>query len=70
MVYQVRATVFFKELSDAEDLTKYIASKFDDAVVVHPDEYNQEGCSVELLKCYHDETPTKPCVSCGIIQCP
>lgn len=70
MIYQVTATIFFTKLSDAEDLAKYIASKFDDAVVVHPDEPNQEGCSVELIKCFHDETPTKPCVSCGTIACP
>lgn len=70
MIYEVRATVFFDHLSDAEDLAKYIASKFDDAVVVHPDEPNQQGCSVELIKCYHDQTPTEPCVSCGEIHCP
>lgn len=70
MIYEVRANVYFTALSDAEDLTKYIASKFDDAVVVHPDEPNQEGSRVELIKCYHDQTPTLPCVSCGSIHCP
>lgn len=70
MIYEVRATVFFEKMSDAEDLVKHIASKMDDAVVVHPDEPNQQGCSVELIKCYHDETPTRPCVACGEIKCP
>lgn len=70
MIYEVRCNVFFKELTDAEGLCSYIATKMVDAVVVHPDEPNQQGCSVELIKCYHDETPTKPCVSCGSIHCP
>lgn len=70
MIYEVRANVFFTQITDAEDLVKHIAAKLDDAVVVHPDEPNQQGCSVELIKCYHDETPTKPCVFCGDLHCP
>lgn len=70
MIYEVRARVFFTQMSDAEDLVSHIASKMVDAVVIHPDEPNQEGCSVELIKCYHDQTPTEPCVSCGEIHCP
>lgn len=70
MIYQVRANIFFEHLSDAEDLVSKCAKAMYDAVVVHPDQPNQEGCAVELIKCYHDETPTKPCVSCGSIHCP
>lgn len=70
MIYQVRSDMYFTELSDAEDLVSYLASKMDDAVVVHPDEINQQGCSVELIKCYHDETPTSPCEQIGITTSP
>lgn len=70
MIYQVRASIFFKEMADAEDLVSKCSLAMVDAVVLHPDETNQQGCSVELIKCYHDETPTKPCVTCGIISCP
>lgn len=70
MIYEVRANVFFENISDAEDLVKHIASKLDDAVVVHPDEDNQQGCSIELIKCYHDETPTSPCEVVGITTSP
>lgn len=70
MIYEVRANIFFKDKADADDLVSKCTAAMDDAVVVHPDEPNQEGCSVELIMCYHDETPTQPCVSCGIIHCP
>lgn len=70
MIYEVRANLFFRTCSDAEDMTAYIASKMDDMVVVHPDEPNQQGCSVELIKCFHDETPTRPCECIGEIHCP
>lgn len=70
MIYQVRANIYFKKLSDAEDLVSKCSLAMVDAVVVHPDEPNMQGCSVELIKCYHDETPTAPCVSCGSIHCP
>lgn len=70
MIYEVRATIYFENLSDAEDLVSHIARTMDDAVVVHPDEPNQEGSSVELIKCFHDETPTKPCILHHTIYCP
>lgn len=70
MIYEVRARLFFTDADKAEDFVATCADAMGDAVVVHPDEENQQGCSVELIKCYHDETPTKPCVSCGEIHCP
>jgi len=70
MIYEVRARIFFHQLSDAEDLISKCALAMVDAIVVHPDEPNQEGSLVELIKCFHDETPTEPCVSCGEIHCP
>lgn len=70
MIYEVRANIFFTDISDAEDLVSKCSLALVDAVVVHPDEPDQQGSSVELIKCYHDQTPTIPCVSCGEIQCP
>lgn len=70
MIYEVRARLFFVHEDDANDFMEHCVESMVKAVVVHPDEENQEGCSVELIKCYHDETPTKPCLSCGSIHCP
>jgi len=70
MIYQVRANLFFDDKDEAEDFVRDCQLSMAKAVVVHPDEPNQQGCSVELIKCYHDETPSKPCVSCGVISCP
>jgi hypothetical protein len=70
MIYEVRANIFFTTLPDAEDLVSKCVLSLNDAVVVHPDEPNMQICTVEIIKCYHDETPTKPCISCGSIHCP
>ena len=70
MIYQLRANIFFTDKTDAEDLVDNCLDAMEKAVVVHPDEPNQQGCSVQLIKCFHDETPTKPCESCGEIHCP
>lgn len=70
MIYQVRANIYFTAITDAEELVEHCVSAMDNAVVVHPDEPNQEGCSVELIKCYHDETPTQPCEEAGIVHSP
>ncbi|MBA7634556.1 hypothetical protein ES703_42142 [subsurface metagenome] len=70
MIYQVRANIFFTALTDAEDLASKCITSLSDAVVVHPDESNQEGCRVEVIKCFHDETPTKPCEYHACVECP
>lgn len=70
MIYEVRAKLFFDERDEARDFLNDCLTAMPKAVVVHPDEPNQEGCSVELIMCYHDQTPTEPCVSCGTIHCP
>jgi len=70
MIYQVRANLYFNLETEAWDFIDNCKDALEKAVVVHPDEPNQESSSVELIKCYHDETPTQPCVSCGEIHCP
>jgi len=70
MIYQVRVNIFFTETSDAEDLVSQVVRAMSDAVVVHPDDPNMQGCSVELIKCYHDEIPTRPCETLGITTSP
>lgn len=70
MIYQVRANLFFSEETEALDFVDNCQDAMEKAVVVNPDTPAQEGCSVELIKCYHDQTPHIPCVSCGVIHCP
>lgn len=70
MIYEVRANLYFDKKDEAVDFAHDCQTAMAKAVVIHPDEPNQEGSSVELIMCYHDETPTKPCVSCGTIHCP
>lgn len=70
MIYQVRANLYFAQKDEATDFAHDCEVAMAKAVVVNPDTPEQEGCSVELIKCYHDETPSKPCEPCGALQCP
>lgn len=70
MIYEVRARMFFVTIDLADDFIDNCKDAMERAIVVHPDEDNQQGCSIELIKCFHDETPVKPCISCGEIHCP
>jgi len=69
MIYQVRANLFFEQMTDAEDLFKKGALAMVDSVVVHPDDPNFERPRLELIKCYHDEQPTKPCELLDCKEC-
>lgn len=70
MIYEVRARLFYDHEDTADHVIDLLQVAMQRAIIVHPDEPNQQGSSIELIKCYHDETPTKPCVSCGEIKCP
>lgn len=70
MIYQVKASLFFDDKIHAASALTSLSGAIRKAVVVHPDEPTQEGSSIEFIKCYHDETPTKPCERIGILQSP
>lgn len=70
MIYEVRARLFFDDKIEASLALTSLVPLIRKAVVVHPDEPNQEGSSIEFIKCFHDETPTKPCELIGILQSP
>lgn len=62
MIYQVRATLFFDKEDEAKDAFHDCEKALAKSVVVNPESENRERPRVELLKCYHDEVPTRPCV--------
>lgn len=70
MIYEVRARLFFDTQHKAEVAVQTVVNAMQLALVVHPDEDNQQGCYVEMIKCYHDETPTRPCESYQAVYIP
>lgn len=70
MIYQVKSSLNFKEEAIAKEVTEFLIRVMPKAVVIHPDEPAQEGCSVKLIKCYHDETPVKLCICITEAHCP
>ncbi len=66
MIYEVRANLFFTSEDEAIDFFGDCQTALGKSVVIHPDEPRAERPQVALLKCYHDEQPTKPC---EIMEC-
>lgn len=66
MIYQVRANLFFTSHDEAVDFFGDCQRALGKSVVVHPDDPQAERPRVELIKCFHDETPSMPC---DIVEC-
>lgn len=61
MIYELRATLFFRTPDPCGDIMDKILDHFDDAIVVKPGELDQQCSSFDLLECRHDQTPVAPC---------
>jgi len=65
MKYRIKMDLSFPDeatLTDLENARALIAPLFQASVVVNEGEDFEERGFVELEKCFHDETPIKPCV--------
>ena len=69
MIYQVRANMYFISKDEASDFVNDCKIALDKSRVVNEGLENWDPSQVELLLCYHNEVPTVPCVSCGVIEC-
>lgn len=69
MIYQVRANLFFDVLDEAQDFFNDGIIALPKSIVVHPADPNYERPRLELIKCFHDETPTKPCELIDCKEC-
>ena len=63
MIFQVKTTLFFDGLSIPEQIKDALITVWQHARVVNPCMPDQECSRVEILKCYHDEDPHRPCES-------
>lgn len=62
MLYRVRIDLSFATEEEAEGIYKKAETLLNKAIkIAGKDEETGESSYVELHKCYHDETPTKPC---------
>lgn len=61
MFYVINARLVFEQEQDADVLFDYLAGKFDKMSVINPGTMNEEGCSLILERCYHDEPSPLPC---------
>lgn len=61
MKYRVRLDLSFASQADAVSLTNYAKTMSSKAVSINEGKEEQEISFYDYEKCYHDETPNKPC---------
>jgi len=61
MKHRVTINMAFDKESDAKSFMTTAKNMIAKAVSINEDADNSEISSIEYHKCYHDETPTKPC---------
>ncbi len=66
MIYEIMANMFFNSEDEAIDFFGDCQKALGKSVVVHPDEPQAGKPCIQLIKCFHDETPTKPC---EVVEC-
>lgn len=52
----------FDQEADAVNLVEMAQSKIGKAVIINAGLPNEEGSFCKYERCYHDESPSKPCV--------
>lgn len=61
MFYRIKIDLAFTNDDSPFDILEKALDVIDQAIVINPDQDNEERGYVTLEKCYHDEDPTKPC---------
>ena len=61
MFYRVIATLAFTIEDEATDFYHDCEIALPKASTINPNQPNIERGTIRMQKCYHDETPTKPC---------
>lgn len=61
MIYEVRATMYFTDLEDADDFFDNCQDALEKATVVNPGQPNQECSQADLILCHHDDHPPESC---------
>lgn len=63
MFYKVTADLFFLIPDEANDFYHDCEIALPKSNTINPDQPNQERGYILLQMCYHDEDPTKPCIT-------
>jgi len=62
MIYEVTATLFFNTEDEAKDFYHDCEIALAKAIVVKPDQPDQQCSVIERIGCRHDLSPPEPCV--------
>lgn len=61
MIYEFRLNIFVENQGDLVDVQDKLDDLKPNMKVINPDQPDQECSVIELIECYHDESPHKPC---------
>lgn len=62
MFYRVKIDLAFTNPGVYEGLVNHAQGIISQAITINPEQDNQERGFIITQECFHDETPTKPCV--------
>lgn len=63
MFYRVRADLAFTDLDEGNDFYHDCVVALPKSNLINPGQPNQEGGTIVMEECYHDENPQKPCLT-------
>lgn len=61
MIYRIRIDLAFTTKDPCDDILDKARDHLAQAIVINPDQPNEERGYITLERCYHDEAPSKPC---------
>jgi len=61
MKYRVRADLIFDDEARATGLAQAVKNLMKHATIIRPGEVNEERSNFTFERCYHDESPPRPC---------
>lgn len=61
MIYRIRIDLAFTDKDPCDDILDKARDHLAQAIVINPDQLDEERGFITLEKCYHDENPARPC---------
>jgi len=70
MFYRIRIDLAFDQQPPPGRIKELAATMLAQAITINPGKVNQERGFILIEKCYHDESPVKPCEVLAMLETP
>lgn len=70
MLYRITIDIAFADEDAVDDILDKTFDHWPDAQPINPRQANMEPAFIRIQRCYHDQTPTQPCITTHYVQKP